>query len=56
MNKKVPVGRPPVKDKRIPVTFMALESKVEEATKKAKKKGADIRRELEQMLYDYISR
>jgi hypothetical protein len=32
--KKQPIGRPPVKDKKISVTFTALSSKVQAANKK----------------------
>ena len=56
MNKKLPVGRPPVKDKKIAVTFMAIQSKVSAASKKAKENGSTIKKELETMLYDYLTR
>lgn len=56
MDKKQKVGRPAVKDKRIPVTFMALESKVRASSKKAKEQGSSIKKELESMLYDFLTR
>lgn len=48
---KQKVGRPAVKDKKVPVTFMALESKVKSAKKKA-----GLNAYLEQALYDFNSR
>jgi len=56
MDKKKKAGRPVVKDKRIPVTFMALASKVKASAKKAKDQGSSIKKELETMLYDFLSR
>lgn len=47
-------GRPKVKDRRIAVTFTALESQVKAAREKA---GLGVlNKELEAYLYDYVSR
>lgn len=51
--KKGAVGRPPVKDKKIAVTFTALESKVKEANKKGIR-NRNIN--LEAALYEFASR
>lgn len=45
------IGRPTVKDKKIAVTFTALESKV-----KAAKKKNGLNKYLEQSLYDFLTR
>jgi hypothetical protein len=53
MKKKATIGRPKVKDKRIAVTFTALES----AVKNARKKGlSELNKHLEVALYDFITR
>lgn len=53
MGKKKSVGRPPVKDKKVIVSFTALSSKVKEANKK----GVRNRNlNLEAALYEFASR
>lgn len=53
MDKKRSVGRPPVKDKKVIVTFTALSSMV----KKANKKGLrDRNLHLESALYEFAER